>query len=114
MRFFRLLSAFALLLLAAAPTAVFGQAVMAEPGDLLGAASAQHFNNMGGAKALPGPRHHTKHQIRLVGPVDDRHRVQAHVAIAAILGILAKIGQQGTSPTPRRLAIADQLRLLVC
>ena len=81
--------------------------VVAARQHLLVLAAAKHVDQMGDAEALAGAEHGGEQLLRRHGRVPGRLRVEAEIAIAAGLRLLAEIAEQGHAPAFRRLAEAQ-------
>ena len=85
-----------------------GEPFMAPGQHLFGLMAGQDVDDMRGAEALAALRDGRQDDARLRGAIGARHLVEAVVAIAARLRLLAEIAEQHLAPALRRLAIADQ------
>ena len=85
-----------------------GQAVVLEFADFLGIGPAQHVDGVRGAEALARALNRGKRLAPFLGSVAHVDRLQANVAVAAAIDVLAEITQQGETAAFGRLAIGDQ------
>ena len=83
------------------------QAVVAELLDLVGRLAAQDVDQVSGTEALAGAQRGGQRFLRGDRAVPDLRRIDAYVAVAAGLRLLAEIVEQYDAPALRRFAVGE-------